>query len=394
VRLGSADERRLYPLLFRFLKKLPPELAHHVAFAGLRAVNASSVACALVHRVTGVPDPRLRVTRFGVDFPNPVGLAAGFDKDGLAPNALGALGFGFVEVGTVTAEAQPGNPKPRLFRLPDDRALVNRMGFNNGGAARLRSRLDRARPDTVIGVNIGKTKICPAERAPQDYASSAREIAERAAYCVVNVSSPNTEGLRDLQAIAPLRRILESTRDALDVAVTTGASSSRRVPLLVKIAPDLADEDILDVADLALELGLDGVVATNTTIGRAGLRSSPADVEACGKGGLSGPPVAERSLSVLDLLHGRLGRRLAIVSVGGIATADDAWTRIVRGASLVQLYTSFIYEGPLVARRIEQGLVDRLEAGGFANIEAAIGSARSAAQSAGVLSTTPASTPG
>lgn len=362
---------RAYPLLFRALKQLSPEAAHHLAMGGLRIVNASTIARGLVARIARVDDPRLVVRRFGVDFPGPLGLAAGFDKDGLAPDALGALGFGFVEVGTVTATAQPGNPKPRLFRLPEDRAIVNRMGFNNRGAAALRARLDRARPATVLGVNIGKSKVCPPERAPDDYAASAAEIAGHAAYCAVNVSSPNTEGLRDLQAIAPLRGLLEATRAALDAA-----SPERRVPLLVKIAPDLADDDILDVADLALELGLDGIIATNTTIGRRGLRSSASDVEACGKGGLSGPPVAARALAVLDLLYGRVGRRLAIVSVGGVATAEEAWERIVRGASLVQLYTSFIYEGPLVARRIHEGLLAKLDASGLRDVEAAIGSAR------------------
>lgn len=377
----------MYPLLFRALRQLPPELAHHAAFIALRALNASSFACTSLARATHVDDPRLRIQRFGVTFPNPVGLAAGFDKDGLAPSALGALGFGFVEVGTVTASAQPGNPKPRLFRLVDDRAIVNRMGFNNHGAAALGRRLEAARRDTVVGVNIGKTKVCPADRASEDYATSARELAQRAAYCVVNVSSPNTEGLRDLQAIAPLRGILTATRAALDAA-----SPSRRVPLLVKIAPDLADEDILDVADLALDLRLDGIIATNTTIGRSNLRSRAADVEACGKGGLSGPPVAARALAVLDLLYRRVGDRLALVSVGGISTADDAWERITRGASLVQLYTSFIYEGPLVAKRIQEGLVARLDASRLPNLEAAIGSAASA-HSVGASSTR-ASTPG
>ncbi|MFO0612035.1 MAG: quinone-dependent dihydroorotate dehydrogenase [Polyangiaceae bacterium] len=379
----------MYPLLFQLLKRLPPEFAHHAAFIGLRLVQASPLACGLVGRVASIDDPRLRVTRWGVDFPNPVVLAAGFDKDGLAPNALGALGFGAVEVGTVTAEAQPGNPRPRLFRLVDDRAIVNRMGFNNEGAARLRRRLERARSGTVIGVNIGKTKVCPPPRAPEDYAASARRIAERAAYCAVNVSSPNTEGLRDLQAIAPLRAILTATRSALDAS-----SPGRRVPLLVKIAPDLADEDILEVADLALELRLDGIIATNTTIGRSGLRSSTDAIEACGKGGLSGPPVARRSLAVLDLLHARVGRRLTLVSVGGVATATHAWERLTRGASLVQLYTSFIYEGPLVARRIQEGLLARLESSGLPDVEAAIGSATGEPHLGASSSPTPASTPG
>ena len=248
----------------------------------------------------------------------------------------GALGFGYAEVGTVTAQAQPGNPPPRMFRLPDDRALLNRLGFNNHGAGELALRLARHTPDVPIGVNIGKTKIMPAERAVDDYAESARLVGPLAAYLVVNVSSPNTPGLRDLQAVESLRPIL--------AAVLAETST----PVLVKIAPDLSDSDIDEIADLAVELGLAGIVATNTTVSRDGL-ATPA-VDELGPGGISGPPVARRSAEVLRRLYGGVGDRLVLISVGGIETADDAWDRITSGASLLQGYTGFVYGGGLWAK--------------------------------------------
>ena len=235
----------------------------------------------------------LASTVFGVRFPGPLGLAAGFDKDGLGLDTWGALGFGYAEVGTVTAVPQPGNPEPRLFRLPDDRALLNRMGFNNHGAGQLALQLARHHPDVPIGVNIGKSKITPPEQAADDYRSSARLLGPLADYLVVNVSSPNTPGLRDLQAVESLRPILS--------AVLAETST----PVLVKIAPDLSDEDVDAVADLAVELGLAGIVATNTTISRAGLRTP--GVEELGPGGISGPPVAQRSLEILRRLYARVG---------------------------------------------------------------------------------------
>jgi dihydroorotate dehydrogenase len=234
-------------------------------------------------------------------------------------DGLGLLGFAAVEVGTVTAWPQPGNPRPRLFRLPRDQALINRMGFNNQGAQAAAVRLRHRRSGhPVVGVNIGKTKVVPESEAVADYVASARLLAEVAGYLVVNVSSPNTPGLRNLQAVQHLRPLLAGVRDALDEATT------RRVPLLVKIAPDLADEDIDAVADLALELGLDGIVATNTTISRDGLASAPAEIEAAGAGGLSGPPLATRALAVLRRLRARAGDRLVLIAVGGIDAPDDA----------------------------------------------------------------------
>ncbi len=294
----------------------------------------------------------MRVRALGLDFPNSIGLAAGFDKDAVGYEALGALGFGFIEVGTLTGEPQPGNPAPRLFRLPRDRALINRMGFNNHGSADAVARLQRPH-ETIVGVNIGKTKLVPEEEAISDYVASAKRLGPLADYVVVNVSSPNTPGLRDLQATKKLRPLLAAVREALDEV-----SPARRVPLLVKIAPDLADEDVDAVADLALDLGLDGIIATNTTIQRDGLASDAADVARCGAGGLSGPPLRQRSLEVLKRLRAKVGDRTVLISVGGIETAEQAWERIQAGATLVQIYTAFIYEGPLLPSRLAKGTAE------------------------------------
>jgi dihydroorotate dehydrogenase len=306
-----------------------------------------------------VDTKRSRVRALGLEFPNPVGLAAGFDKDAIGYEALGALGFGFVEVGTLTGQPQSGNPKPRLFRLPRDRALINRMGFNNHGSADAVGRLRQPRR-TIVGVNIGRTKAVPESEAIADYVSSAKRVGPFADYVVVNVSSPNTPGLRDLQATEKLRPLLAAVHEALNEV-----SPTRRVPLLVKIAPDLADEDVDAVADLALELGLDGVIATNTTVRRDGLQSNASEVERCGAGGLSGPPVEHRALEVLKRLHNRAGDRLVLISVGGIETADQAWARIQAGATLVQVYTAFVYEGPFLPKRLATGVAELASAAGF-----------------------------
>lgn len=341
-----------YRVLFdHYFVKQDPEEAHHQAFRAIRA--ASPVLSRLP--VSGEP-----VEAMGITFPNRLGLAAGFDKNGVGIDALGGLGFGHIEIGTVTGQAQPGNPQPRLFRLPSDRAIVNRMGFNNEGAVavaeRLKARLD-ARPagvtGPVLGINIGKTKVVPEDdqvAVEADYAISAHLLAPYADYLVVNVSSPNTPGLRTLQAVERLEPLLASVRRTADEA------TDRRVPLLVKIAPDLADEDVIDVANMALSLGLDGIIATNTTISRDGLRSHPSQVDEIGAGGLSGRPLTARSLAVLKLLKGVVGDDLTLIGVGGITTAQDARARIDAGATLVQGYTAFIYEGPLWARRIAKGI--------------------------------------
>jgi dihydroorotate dehydrogenase len=323
---------------------MDPEKAHERGFS---AIRAGRLATRVVLRQTHAPR-----TVMGIEFPNAFGLAAGFDKNARAVPGLLALGFGHVEIGTVTARPQPGNPRPRLFRLVDDRAVINRMGFNNDGAAEVASRLHRLRRtkagrDAVIGVNIGKTKATPAHEAVADYVESARLLVPYASYLVVNVSSPNTPGLRDLQAIDELRPLLAAVKDVAD------RNPGGRVPLLVKIAPDLADADVDAVADLALELSLDGISATNTTIARpATLLTDRAVVDAAGAGGLSGPVLAERATEVLVRLRGRVGDRLAIIAVGGVTTPEDVRARLAAGADLVQGYTGFIYGGPAWPSRL------------------------------------------
>jgi dihydroorotate dehydrogenase len=351
----------MYRALRRALFLVAPERIHTWVFAFLRAMTAVLPLRRGLARWLAPHDPVLASTVFGVRFAGPMGLAAGFDKDGRGLRTWGALGFGYAEVGTVTAHAQPGNPQPRMFRLPDDRALLNRMGFNNHGAGELALQLARHTPDVPIGVNIGKTKVTPPEGAVDDYAESARLVGPLAAFLVVNVSSPNTPGLRDLQAVESLRPILAAVK------------AQTSTPVLVKIAPDLSDDDVDEIADLAVALGLAGIVATNTTVSRAGLATAGAD--ALGSGGVSGPPVARRSAEVLRRLYKRVGDRLVLISVGGIETADDAWDRITSGASLLQGYTGFIYGGGLWAKHIHDGLARKLHEGGFKSVADAVGSA-------------------
>jgi dihydroorotate dehydrogenase len=326
------------------LSRTDPEKAHHAAFRAIRA--ARPVTRLVGGRRSRVGRPGTRRV-LGLDFPGVLGLAAGFDKNGVGIDALANLGFGFVEIGTVTGEPQPGNPKPRLARLPADRAVVNRMGFNNDGAEAVARRLASRRvertgsgPDVPLGINIGKTKVVPDEDAVGDYEKSTALLTPYADYLVVNVSSPNTPGLRDLQAVDRLEPLLKAVRARADDV------SEGHVPLLVKIAPDLGDGDVLAVADLATSLGLDGIVATNTTISREGLASSSAQVDAAGAGGLSGRPLHDRATEVLRLLRGRVGEEMVLVGVGGISTPEDAVERLEAGADLLQAYTAFIYEGP------------------------------------------------
>ncbi|WP_255768977.1 quinone-dependent dihydroorotate dehydrogenase [Pseudarthrobacter sulfonivorans] len=349
---------RVYPTFFKLaFSWMDAERAHKIGFKGIKLAHTSG-AGRLLQRFTA-PAPSLQTTAFGVTFPSPFGLAAGFDKEGLGIEALTELGFGHVEVGTITGQAQPGNEKPRLFRLIEDRAVINRMGFNNDGAAAVEPRLKAARaalqrkhPNIrpVIGVNIGKSKVVELDDAVGDYLISARSLAPAADYLVVNVSSPNTPGLRLLQDVHTLRPLLASVGEAADTA------AGRHVPLLVKIAPDLSDEDIDDVARLALDLKLDGIIATNTTIGRSGLKSPAAKVDECGAGGLSGAPLKQRSLEVLRRLKEATGGAITLVAVGGVETAQDVQERLDAGATLVQGYTAFLYEGPFWAARINREL--------------------------------------
>ncbi|WP_028937514.1 quinone-dependent dihydroorotate dehydrogenase [Pseudonocardia spinosispora] len=357
----------MYRVLFSLVvRRISAETAHHWGFALIRFAGMLAPLRMLLARWLTPRDPILRVHALGMDLPGPLGLAAGFDKDGVGVDGLGALGFAFVEVGTVTAQAQPGNPLPRLFRLTSDRALLNRMGFNNAGAAAAAARLaarDQGR-GVVVGVNIGKTKVVPEDEAVADYVISAAMLADVAEYLVVNVSSPNTPGLRNLQSVHHLRPLLAAVRKTLDDA------GPRRVPLLVKIAPDLADDDIDAVADLAVELGLDGIIATNTTISRAGLA---AGVEDLGAGGVSGAPLKARSLEVLTRLRARVGDRLVLVAAGGIEDAEDAFARIRAGATLVQAYTAFIYGGPLWPRTLHRDLARLTREAGYTSIADAVG---------------------
>jgi dihydroorotate dehydrogenase len=358
-----------YALIRPLLYALPAETAHRLVMAGLRMISRAPMLLRWLRARFAVSDPRLRVEALGLRFATPIGLAAGMDKDAEAFEAFGALGFGFVEVGTITAQPQPGNPRPRLFRLVADRALINRMGFNNHGARAAAGRIARTGArQTLLGINIGKSKIVSNEAALDDYAQSAAQLGPYADYLVVNVSSPNTPGLRDLQAVAVLRPLLERVRNELDTV--TGA---RRVPLLLKIAPDLADDDLDAVADLAIELKLDGIIATNTTITRAGLTTPPDVVSACGAGGLSGAPLKTRAVDVLRRLRARVGSQVVLIAAGGIESADDAWARIRAGATLVQLYTGLVYEGPTLPHRIAEGLATRVREAGFDSITNAIG---------------------
>jgi dihydroorotate dehydrogenase len=363
----------LYRAIYRhLLVRIPAEPAHRAGFALIRLAALIPGLLGLLRRALAPTAPRLRVQALGLDLPGPLGLAAGFDKDARAPDALAALGFGFVEVGTVTARPQPGNPKPRLFRLDADRALINRMGFNNAGSAaaavRLRERAEFATNTAVVGANIGKSKVVPEADAVADYTTSAQRLADVADYLVVNVSSPNTPGLRNLQAVEALRPLLTAVRQTLDTT-----SLNRRVPLLVKIAPDLSDQDVDAVADLALELGLDGIIATNTTISRAGLITPAEEVAGLGAGGLSGPPLEARALEVLRRLYDRVGDRTVLIAAGGISSGDDAYERIRAGATLVQAYTGFVYGGALWPRRLQRDLAARLRADGFTSVAQAVG---------------------
>jgi dihydroorotate dehydrogenase len=354
VTTPDTSRRGPYATLFRHvLSRFDAEQAHRLTVGALASAHALPGGPRLLRAAFGTPDP-MRDPRparevLGVAHHSPLGLAAGFDKDGEIPLALLDMGFGHVEVGTVTARPQPGNPRPRSFRLIPDRALINRMGFNNHGAQALARSLARARRSergqrAVIGVNIGKSKVTALEDAAEDYRFSARLLAPYASYLAINVSSPNTPGLRDLQSVDMLRPILEAV---LDEAQQARRRLRRELPVLVKIAPDLHDDDVLAVARLADEVGLAGVIAANTSIARPDtLRTERDRIERIGAGGLSGPVLAERSEQVLRLLRAELPTDAVIISCGGVTTAADVQARLDAGADLVQGYTAMIYEGP------------------------------------------------
>ncbi|WP_424935957.1 MULTISPECIES: quinone-dependent dihydroorotate dehydrogenase [Bacteria] len=337
----------MYPLLFRLvLSRLDPEFAHHAAMLVIRVLGVPPFSWAA--RALTRPAEGQQVNALGLTFPSSFGVAAGFDKDAVGVWGLAALGFGHVEVGTITARPQPGNPRPRLFRLMPDHAIVNRMGFNNAGAEAAEKRLwalRRRRPATIIGVNIGKSRVVAFEEATADYVLSATRLAPLADYLAINVSSPNTPGLRGLQAVETLAPLLRAVKEA---AGTT--------PLLVKIAPDLPDEEVTAIAELAVAEGLDGIIATNTTISRDRLTTDPAIVAGAGEGGLSGAPLKARSLAVLHLVRDAVPAEFCVISVGGVETAAEVQERLDAGATLVQGYTAFLYRGPFWARQINRGL--------------------------------------
>ena len=313
-----------------------------------------------------VNNPALSIERFGLSFPNPIGLAAGFDKNGIALQPLAALGFGFIEAGTVTYHPQPGNPRPRLFRLSEDQALINRAGFNNEGAAAFARRVAERRPDCVLGVSIGKSKITPLKDFIDDYLASFELVYNVADYVAINVSSPNTPQLRELQRPKQLERLL--------LALQTRRRELRKhVPLLVKLSPDLRRHDLAMIVEVIERLEIDGIIATNTTVSRDNLRTDAGRVAACGEGGLSGKPLKDRSTRMIAELYELTHGFIPLIGVGGIFTAEDAWEKIAAGASLVQLYTGFIYNGPRIAQEINEGLAKILAREGFAKIEDAVG---------------------
>lgn len=343
------------PLLFR----LPAETAHELALHSLSLVPSRLIA-------KRFSDPTLSIERFGLKFSNPIGLAAGFDKNGIALQPLAALGFGFIEAGTVTFHAQPGNPRPRLFRLSEDRALINRAGFNNEGAAAFARRVAQHRPDCVLGVSIGKSKITPLENAIEDYLASLELVYKIADYVAVNVSSPNTPQLRELQQSQQLEALLSALQ-------TRRRELEKDVPLLVKLSPDLERRDLEMIVEVIERVQIDGIIATNTTVSRANLRTDAKRVAAFGEGGLSGKPLKDRATRTIAELYQLTGGRIPLIGVGGIFTAEDAWEKIAAGASLVQLYTGFIYQGPRIAQEINEGLAKILAREGLPNLDAAVG---------------------
>jgi len=344
----------MYRVFFTLvLSRMDPERAHHLALGVIRALAMTGVGALL--RPFTRPTRALAVDTLGLHFDSPFGVAAGFDKDGLAIKGLGQLGFGHVEVGTITAVPQPGNARPRLFRLVADRAVINRMGFNNVGAAVAAPRIAAVtgrRNTPVVGVNIGKSRAVDVDDATDDYLASTRLLAPSADYLVVNVSSPNTPGLRGLQELDRLAPLLSAVK-----------KTAAATPVLIKIAPDLTDDAAVRIARLAVELGLDGIIATNTTLSRDNLVTPAADVEAMGAGGLSGAPLAARSLELLTVIRGAVPGDFCVISVGGVETGADVALRLAAGATLVQGYTGFLYRGPLWARQVNNQLARILARG-------------------------------
>lgn len=334
------------PFLFLF----DPEKVHHFTFSILRLKGSIPGFTAIVRSLFDYKHPSLERTVFGITFKNPVGLAAGFDKDAKLIDELSAFGFGFIEIGTLTPKAQPGNDKPRLFRLPKDQAIINRMGFNNGGVSEAVERLKKRSSKVIVGGNIGKNKVTPNENALDDYAYCFEQLYAHVDYFVVNVSSPNTPGLRELQEKEPLRKLLAYVKE-LSVAKPVSK------PILLKIAPDLTNSQLDDVIEILQVTKTDGIIATNTTISREGLVTTEEQVQQLGMGGLSGKPLTKRSTEVIAYLRERLGKEYPIIAVGGVMTPQDALDKLQAGADLIQIYTGFIYEGPAFVKAINKAIV-------------------------------------
>lgn len=336
------------PILFLF----QPETIHHIVFKVIKFFSSIPLVSPIVRSIYVTSDKRLERNLFGINFPNPVGLAAGFDKDAKLFEELGDFGFGFVEIGTLTPKAQPGNDKPRMFRLPEDEALINRMGFNNEGVEdavkRLKGRSGKHK--LIIGGNIGKNKLTPNTDAIKDYSSCFEALFDHVDYIAVNVSSPNTPNLRDLQDKEPLTKLLKHLK-------SLNAQKATPKPILLKIAPDLTDTQLDDIVDIVKDTNIDGLIATNTTISREGLKTSDTRLKEIGAGGLSGKPLTNRSTDVLKYLVAKSDNAFPIISVGGIHTAEDAIEKLNAGASLVQVYTGFVYEGPAIVKRINKGIL-------------------------------------
>jgi dihydroorotate dehydrogenase len=335
----------MYSLLRELLFRLPTETSHYMALDALQCAAKTGASRVLFPRV-----PPLPVNIMGIEFPNPVGLAAGLDKNGDYIEGLAALGFGFIEIGTVTPRPQPGNPQPRLFRLPQARAIINRMGFNNHGVDHLVAQAQKAKYKGVLGINIGKNKDTPAENAVDDYLICLRKVYAHASYVTVNLSSPNTPGLRDLQFGEPLKHLLDRLKAEQQLLTT---QYGRYVPLAVKVAPDMAPEDIREVAAALKNYRLDAVIATNTTIDKSSVQSLPHGSEA---GGLSGAPLTKKSTALIAALAQELNGALPIIGVGGIMNGEDAAEKIRAGAALVQIYTGFIYRGPQLVADCLKGI--------------------------------------
>jgi len=334
------------PLLFL----IGPEQVHHLVFRILQIKGKVPGVLSALKAMFQYQHPKLEREIFGIRFKNPVGLAAGFDKDAKLIDELACFGFGFIEIGTLTPKAQPGNDKPRLFRLPVDQALINRMGFNNGGASAAVDRLKKRKSNVIVGGNIGKNKVTPNENALNDYEQCFEALYNHVDYFVVNVSSPNTPGLRELQEKEPLRKLMQHV-------ISLSKAKPVYKPVLLKIAPDLTQTQLDDIVDILIQTSTDGVIATNTTISREGLETPSTEVEKIGNGGLSGKPLTRRSTEVIRYLRTKLGKNFPIIGVGGIMTPEDAIEKLNAGADLVQLYTGFIYEGPGAVKQILKSIV-------------------------------------